>query len=149
MLDFFHLLDNPKCNVKYYTSSTGDWFSWQKPRGSTFTYIMAAGGAGSGGCGWANVAGGGGGGGGASGSVSVNLFPSIFLPDTLYISCGIGGRLPAQASITTPTAGANGGITFVATSPDSSTYRKLQTIVVTSYGAGGNVGSLTTGGAGG
>lgn len=73
-------------------STAGGWEMWQKRPGVSMCGLYLCGGGGGGGNGFvgANSAAGGGGSGG-SGATSYLIIPAIFLPDTLWISVGIGG----------------------------------------------------------
>lgn len=91
-----------------------NYSTWVKRPGTSMVMICCWGGGGAGGNGVIGaVSTAGGGGGGASGSQTVVLMPSILLPDTLYVSVGYGGQVPAAAGIATRVAVApndsNGG----------------------------------------
>lgn len=111
MNDFFDLADRRNNTTVYYADTTL-WKTWQKPKGCKFVNIFAigSGGGGAGGqtgaLGTNRVGGGGGGGGG----IFNILIPSIFLPDTLYISVGVGG-----AGGSANTSGSNGTDTQINT----------------------------------
>jgi hypothetical protein len=99
MLDIFHLQDNT-ANVQIFNTptsanNTGQWHVWEKPRGAKFVYLLAVGGGGSGGCGINTGASSGGGAGGGSGALTTLFIPAMFLPDTLFIQVGQGGKQPA------------------------------------------------------
>ena len=58
MLDFNHILSNPNIDVQTFIgqsqttagATSGEWKTWRKPRGARFVYMIAVGGAASGGC---------------------------------------------------------------------------------------------------
>lgn len=120
MLDFAHLVDSPGVDVQYFQGSntTNSTQTWKKPRGCKMVFALAVGGGASGGVGINTATTSGGGAGGGSGAQMSVLLPAIFLPDTLFISCGSGGVPPA--SITSGYLGAAGGQTLVTISQDSS-----------------------------
>ena len=64
--------------------------SWTKPSGASLIYFAISG-AGAGGGGGYAAAGGGGGGGGSGGQLLFLWIPAIFVPDSLYLSVGMGG----------------------------------------------------------
>lgn len=69
------------------------WQEWRKPRGVTMVYMLLIGGGGGGGGGFtgATNTARGGGAGGACSSIAVHIFPALFLPEVLKVSCGAGG----------------------------------------------------------
>jgi hypothetical protein len=115
-------------------SSGDDWSIWTKPAGIKFIRIFC-------------LAGGGGGarrttgssGGGGSGAVMVVTYPSIILPETLFVQAGRAG-LGATSS---GDNGGNGGNSFVCTYPNTTVE-----IYRLAYCDGG-LGSLASGTAGG
>lgn len=122
---------------------------WTKPVKSSYIHIIAAGGGGGGGSGRvasAARAAGGGGGGGSGAHISL-LIPSIFCPETLYITLGAGGNGALGVSV----AGSNGNI---GTSGEATTVRISQeniaanTLTSCPGGANGGGGTTTAGAAG-
>lgn len=88
-------------------------YTWTKPKGSRLTYFWVVGGGGGGGGGVGTN--GGGGGGGGSGGVSKLIIPSILLPDTLYVSPGLGGSGGQGQLNNSPTTAARGYPSYVST----------------------------------
>ena len=97
------------------TTTLIQWDTWIKPRGVRMVHILAFGGGGSGGCGLNSAATSGGGPGGGSGAQTSVLIPASFIPDTLYIQCGAGGKQPA--ALVSAAAGVAGLNTYVAVEP--------------------------------
>ena len=99
------------------SAAGSEWKIWNKPKGSTMTYMIAIGGGAGGGGGGQGVSGnqkGGGGGGGSSG-ITTLLIPSFFLPDILYVSAGSGGEgKPLRTVTAVGPAGGTGNISYVA-----------------------------------
>lgn len=99
MLDFFHILDNPRADIQRFwgasAGGTNDWVTWRKPRGVNWVYMLAVGGGASGGCGINSGTRSGGGAGGSPGGMTTVLLPARFVPDICYIQCGVGGKQPA------------------------------------------------------
>lgn len=91
------------------TSLVPQFQTWRKPRGIKWVYLLGVGGGASGGTGVNTSTTSGGGAGGGSGSQTVVMIPAMFVPDTLYITCGIGGA----SQITSGVPGLNGTPTFV------------------------------------
>ena len=116
MLDLSHIQSQYGSNVQLFTANSVaagvTWQTWVKPRGISMVHIILLGGGGAGSAGWngaASTAGGGGGGG--SSAQAIGLFPAAFLPDTLYISVGVGGVGVVSAT------GTNGIASYVAVKP--------------------------------
>lgn len=99
MLDFFHILDNPRADIQRFwgasAGGTSDWVTWRKPRGVNWVYMLAVGGGASGGCGINTATTSGGGAGGGPGGMGTIILPARFVPDICYVQCGIGGKQPA------------------------------------------------------
>lgn len=94
MLDIQNLTPNAK--VDWFmepSSSSNECYTWNKPSGCNFVYILAVGGGGCGGGGLAGVSGSsrGGGSGGGSGAIATLLVPEFLITDTLFINVGLGG----------------------------------------------------------
>jgi hypothetical protein len=114
MIDVFNTPSQQQQTFTFY--ATGDWQSWNKPRGAKMIEIFCLGG-GAGGA-IAIVGTGprsGGSGGGASGIVR-GVIPAFLLPDTLYILVGKGGAGSTQNN----TAGGVGGISYIGLQPSTS-----------------------------
>lgn len=142
MLDLNDILSTPGYDVQYFEGSFSSqtlWQTWKKPRGVNWVYILAVGAGGGGGSGRvATAGGGGGGGGGGSGGLSTIFMPAMFIPDTLFVSCPVGGS-PSTA----------GNDTKVSLQPFTASTHINYTLL---YANGGNPGSASgglTGGAGG
>src|SRR5208337_1187444 len=121
MLDFSHIINTPGIDIRYFEGDSQGtnlqvWQTWKKPRGTNWIFMLGVGAGASGGCGCnTNAANSGGGGGGGSGAQSLVFIPTIFVPDILYIQCGIGGQQPS--TLVSGAAGVNGSNTFVAIEP--------------------------------
>ena len=94
-----------------------DWYMWTKPRGAKWIYMMTvgAGASGAGGIFTGASAASVGAAGGASGAQAVCMMPAIFVPDTLYIHVGLGGR--PSGTIVTAMPAVNGTPTCIAAEP--------------------------------
>lgn len=115
MIDLSHLpTSNRFYKEVFYPNSTvsgGAWYTWQKPRGINYIYIIAAGGGGGGAAGAVGANGALGGGGGGAPHSARNIFLASALPDILYFSVGHGGA----GGTTSAAAGSVGIDTYVAT----------------------------------
>jgi len=127
--------------------SNNNWKIWNKPKGSTMTYIIAIGGGGGGGAGVVSGGDKGGGAGGGSGAINRLLIPSFFLPEILYVLAGDGG----QGGLASGNAGTAGGISYAAFTPSTSLARSILIQSNNAAAGGGGAGTTTTaaGGAGG
>ena len=140
------LFDLPNLNVynKLFYANGSAWQVWNKPNNSKFVYIFAIGGGGGGGGGRTSAitsATGGGGGGGSA--ITISLFPSSMLPDTIYIQVGLGGAGGSPSIL-----GSAGGITYLSSQPNTTALNIL--LQNGSAGAnGGGAGGTTVQGAGG
>lgn len=154
MLDFNHILSNPNIDVQTFIgqaqttagASSGEWKTWRKPRGAKFVYMIAVGGAASGGCALNSGTTSGGGPGGGSGAQSTLMIPAMFLPDVLYIQAGLGGSQPA--TLVSAALGVAGTITYVALEPWNTLAAGL-TVLFASPGTATTAATTTTGGTGG
>jgi len=137
MIDVFNIPSQQQQTFTFY--ATGNWQTWNKPRGAKMIEIFCLGGGG-GGARTTNAAGnsGGGGGGGSAGIVR-GIIPAFLLPDTLYILVGKGG----VGGAATGTAGTAGGISYVSLIASTSE----QTLICKSSTATANGGSASTAGA--
>jgi hypothetical protein len=144
MLDFNHVVNSPGFNVQTFYGNTNnttlrEWQTWIKPRGSRMLWLIAVGGGGAGGNSNNNSTSAGGGGGGGSGAQSSVILPSAFVPDTLFIQAGRGGK----AVNTEGATGAAGLVTYVTIEPNT-TLTANNTILFANGGSGG-VGTTGTG----
>ena len=114
MLDIFNL-PNTDNNTQVFYSNSNSWQSWYKPRNCMFVhlYVIGSGGGGSGGTSGASNTTRRGGSGGGSSAISTGIFPSIFLPDTLFIQVGSGGA-GGGAGL----KGGDGQLSYVNVEPD-------------------------------
>jgi hypothetical protein len=137
-----------KSDVKIYNrpsvNPNTEWFTWQKPHGSTMIFMYCIGGGAGGGGGESGIAGSarGGGSGGGSSAVSRLLVPAFMLPDTLYIQVGKGG-LGGTAGV----AGASGVLSFVSIAPNFTNTNNLLAsgTAEPTGGAGGGSGASSGG----
>lgn len=135
MIDYSHLISNPQVDIKSYFGGSVtaglSYYEWQKPRGKTMAYILLAGQGGGGGTGviGANSVSAGGAGGGCA-ATSRLIVPLMFLPDTLYVSCGYGVAGVGIAS-------------YVSIRPNTTTNHLVL------HATGGNVGGNASAGTGG
>lgn len=114
MIDVFNIPSSTQNTITFY--ATGNWQTWNKPRGAKMIEIFCLGGGAGGsiaviGSGGRN----GGNGGGASGIVR-GIIPAFLLPDNLYILVGKGGAGSTQNN----TAGGVGGISYIGLQPSTS-----------------------------
>jgi len=108
MLDLSHIPNSQQDIKIFYANSGGFGYqTWQKPRKCNFVYIISIDGGGGGSSGRvatdANATSGLAGGG--SGAVTRALIDSKFVPDTLYIKVGKGGKGGAAATVNFNTGG--------------------------------------------
>jgi hypothetical protein len=144
MLDFNHILSTPGYDFQQFVGGSGliQWQTWRKPRGVKWVYLIGVGGGASGGCGINTGAGSGGGSGGGSGAQTTVLIPATFVPDILYIHCGVGAIGP-----TTSGAVAVQGIpTYVAIEPDTTLTANMTLLFANAGAAGTAAAAPTTGG---
>jgi len=123
-----------------YTGNAGSAFqTWIKPPGISFIHIITIG-AGGGGRG-ASIFQSGvavrGGSGGGSGAMTSAFLPAYLVPDTLYISVGVGGIGGAASTTTSANAAANGtGNTFVSFVPGGITFTPVYCLAPVGLGGG-------------
>lgn len=150
MLDFNHIMNTPGVDIQRFygdvSTTLVQWKTWIKPRGAKMVYMIAVGGAASGGCSVNTAVTGGGGPGGGSGAQSTLLIPAMFLPDTLYIQAGRGGQQPA--TLVSGALGVAGTITYVAFEPNTTLAAQL-TVLFASPGTATTAATTTAGGTGG
>jgi hypothetical protein len=132
MIDFNNFGNRDLNKVVFYNQdSTTKYQLWQKPKGCRFVHFFVLGPGGGGTRGTVNN----GGGGGGSGLIFTSIYPSIFIPDNLYIYVGRGG--PGGSA--TSSAG-SGTVTFISSLPSNN----QKSTLVGSYG--GSSASFSTGG---
>jgi hypothetical protein len=107
MIDVFNIPSNTQSTFTFY--ATGNWQTWNKPRGAKMIEIFCLGGGAGGGHCIVNASGSTGAGGGGASGVITGIIPAFLLPDTLYILVGKGG-LGGKVS---NSSGASGGISYV------------------------------------
>lgn len=154
MLDLGSLPSLAKCDVQVFTgyavTASLEWQTWRFPRGASMLAAFCVGGGAGGGGGFTRIAGaaGGGGGGGGSAGTCRLLVPAYYLPETLYISVGVGGRGVASGGGT-----AGGGVqSWIAVKPDLAQANNVLCQSAANSPAGGTTGTGAasgTGGAGG
>jgi len=119
MLDLSHI-PNSQEDIKVFFAKAGNlgYQTWHKPRKCNFVYIISIDGGGGGSSGYTNTTLGTSGGG--AGSVTRALIDSKFIPDTLLVKVGRGGKGGAAqfSAGTAQNTGATGEVSgiFVATS---------------------------------
>jgi hypothetical protein len=146
--DYFGAPQGTRADQQVFQCQGAQWEPWHKPRGATMLMLVALGSGAGGGGGQTAAAGAvrGGGGGGGSGAVARLIIPAFFLPDTLYVNVGKGGRGGAATTI-----GSAGLRTFVSVTPNSTI--NAANIVLQSGaaaalpGAAGATGGASAGGA--
>ena len=132
MIDVFNIPSQQQQTFILY--ATGNWQTWNKPRGAKMIEIFCLGGGAGGGQTTVSTGTGvGGGGGGASGGIVRGLIPAFLLPDTIYILVGKGGA----GSSTSGTAGSVGGISYIGLQPSTSEQTLICKSSTTTPGAGG------------
>jgi hypothetical protein len=150
MLDFNHIMNTPGVDIQTFFGDVGttlvQWKTWTKPRGAKFVYMIAVGGAASGGVALNSGTTSGGGPGGGSGAQSNLFIPATFLPDVLYIQAGNGGKQPA--TLVSAALGVAGTITYVGVEPNTTLAAAL-TVLFASPGTATTAATTTAGGTGG
>jgi hypothetical protein len=138
MIDVFNIPSQQQQTYTLY--ATGNWQTWNKPRGAKMIEIFCLGGGAGGGVATISTFSKNGGAGGGSGGIVRGLIPAFLLPDTIYILVGKGGI----GSSTSNTAGGSGGRSYIALQPSTSE----QTLICKSSTAAATSGKVA-GGAGG
>jgi len=137
-----HIPDSSLSKTYVFTSTDAVYRTWTKPPGISFVHIIAIGGGGGGAGGgrWSAGTARIGGGGGGSAGFSVVCFPSILVPDTLYIRVGVGGAGGAGATTlnSNGTAGRLAQPTYVAFYPAITAPYVL--VIANAGGGGGGTG---------
>lgn len=124
---------------------------WSRPADCKFLFILCIGAGGGGGGGYSASVGfsAGSGGGGGGGTITSALIPAVHLPQTLYISPGLGGTgSPSLALNTTGALGSTGGTSYVFTDdPDNNPNLGVDNFIViqAAGGAGGSGGASNNG----
>jgi hypothetical protein len=122
MLDLSHI-PNSQQDIKifYAVSGSNSWQTWQKPRKCNYVWIMCIGGGGGGQSGLvgSGSASGGTSTGGGAGAVTRALFNASYLPDTLYMQVGTGGKGGASSTTNTPNSGQSGTRSFISLTPNT------------------------------
>jgi hypothetical protein len=119
MSNTFNINDGSVNKKVFYASGVNSYQTWQKPLNARFVHFFVLG-SGSGGGGGASGGSGTarrGGGSGASGGHVIAAFPASQIPDTLFINVATGGNGGVGGA--SPTAGGNGGLTYVMIYPDT------------------------------
>ncbi len=154
MIDLYGLLRGqypPGMDVQTYIgnvlTTNLQWQTWRKPRGVKMVYMLCIGGGSSGGCGLNTSTSSGGGAGGGSGGVSTLLIPAIFLPDTLFVQAGAGGRQPA--TLVSAAVGVAGVASYVHLDGGTSQIAQTTVIYANPGAATGTAATTTAGGAAG
>ena len=139
-MDVFGIADRQHADVQIFhgtSAATGaSWQTWKKRKGISMSTIICISGGGAGGSGivGANSAAGGGAGGSGSCQTIVTL-PTFLLPDTLYVSVGIGG-------LTNPGFGGGQGIpSYVCLTPNTAFTAGV--VAFANPGIGGNAGAAS------
>ena len=127
------------------TVSLTDMYTWTKPSGITWVFILGCGGAGGGGAGASGADGTprGGGGGGSAGTSGAILVPAMMCPSQLFINVGPGGRgaTPGESF------GQSGSSSYITPRPDF--LGTNGAIAVVGGGGRGNSGTSSAAGTGG
>lgn len=136
MIDVFNIPSQQQQTYTLY--ATGNWQTWNKPRGAKMIEIFCLGGGAGGAVAAISIGGAAGGSGSGSGGIVRGLIPAFLLPDTLYILVGKGGI----GSSTSNTAGGQGGISYIGLQPSTSEQTlicKSSTIAALGNGNGGTI----------
>ena len=141
MLDFFKSTTTPNMDVQYFTSITTliEWQTWRKPRGVKNVFMLGVGGGSSGAVGANTNTTNNGGAAGGSGAQMSCWLPAFFVPDVLYVQCGLGGRQPA--TLVNGALQVGGGNTSVAIEPSTTAIAQTRLLVAN----GGTNGAVTGG----
>ncbi len=155
MIDLLHIINNPDYDTQYFLGTTGntaagsyqDYQTWKKPANCTWVYMLCVGGGASGATSLVGTAVGCFGGmGGSSGQQTTLIIPAMFLPDILYVQCGMGAIPNTYSSSTVGSLTMAGLPSYVSLEP--STVQSNNTTVI--YSGGGpaslTVSNTTTGG---
>lgn len=144
----FNITDNAVNNQIFLPKGLSDFQVWNKPTNAKFVSIFCLGSGGGGGGGMVGTATTArrGGGGGGSGAFSMGTFAVSQLPDTLFLSVGLGGIGGLGAAA--PTNGSAGALSYVSVRPDNTAINLLMvsgTIAATGGNSGGNGGNAGVG----
>ena len=137
MIDVFNILDGSPLNQVFYTKGSTDWQVWQKPNNAKMVSILCIGGGGGGGSGQARAGSstGRGGGSGGSSAVSIGLFSSNSIPDTLFLQVGPGGAGGGRAAA--GSTGGAGSISYVSVEPNTTSANIFLQSGLAAAGGGG------------
>lgn len=137
-------INTSSCQV-FTSKGLSDFQVWNKPPDAKFVQIFCLGGGSGGGGGQAGTATTArkGGGGGASAAYSSAFFSATQIPDTLFMSIGLGGAGGVGGAV--PTNGGSGAISYVSVRPDI-TAANLLLSSGTGTPTGGQAGASGTGG---
>lgn len=116
---------------------------WRKPPNASMVCILAmGGGGGGGGAGRSTTTTASGGGSGASAEWSLVLVPAAILPESLYVTAGLGGVGGTGSAVDNggPVAASDGGLSCVSTYPSTS-LTEDQNLFALSRAGGGSFGS--------
>ena len=151
MIDVFNRIDDMSdVQIFYGTGATADTGfltdagctqAWYKPPYAKMVMFYLIGGGGGGGSGRSSTASqtAGGGGGGSSGAVTIGLYQACLLPDTLFVSVGLGGSGgPGPGSGSNGSTGNNGTASYIFVNPQG---RYGDLLLLADYGAGGGGGT--------
>lgn len=127
-----------------FTLQNRGWQTWRKPRGVKNVYMIGVGGGSSGAVGTNVAATNVGGAGGGSGGQTCVWIPAFFVPDTLYVQCGAGGKHPTTLWSGAPQHG--GGPTYVAIEPSTTVTTNMTLLLahggVTAAVSGGTLATI-------
>lgn len=155
MIDIFNTPNSTNTQVFLTQGDSANvWQTWQKPKNCKFVnfFVLGGGAGGGGGRGSVSSTAGGGAGGGSS-SLTTALFPTNLLPDTLFVSVGVGGVGGAGGTAgNNGSNGSNGSTSTVAISTEQS-FSKSTLISsggnAPTGGGGGQLSTSSTAGVGG
>ena len=144
----FNITDNAINNQIFLPKGLSDFQVWNKPANAKFVSIFCLGSGGGGGGGMVGTATTArrGGGGGGSGAFSMGTFTASQLPDTLYLSVGLGGL--GGLGLAGATNGSAGALSYVSVRPDNTAINLLLVsgaVASTGGNSGGNGGNAGVG----
>lgn len=114
MIDVFNIPSSTQNTITFY--ATGNWQTWNKPRGAKMIEIFCLGGGAGGAIATVGTGARAGGNGGCSSGIVRGIIPAFLLPDNLYILVGKGGA----GSTGSNTSGGSGGISYIGLQPSTS-----------------------------
>lgn len=144
----FNITDNAINNQIFLPKGVADFQVWNKPTNAKFVSIFCLGSGGGGGGGMVGTAvtARRGGGGGGSGAFSLGTFTASQLPDTLFLSVGLGGI--GGLGLAVASNGGAGALSFVSVRPDNTALNLLLVsgaVAATGGNSGGNSGTAGVG----